>query len=89
MILIYRNKQTTTTTTTTTRYTQSLMSYQQIVQVEILGDQLMDEMGEVCNMHGRDEKYKILVLKPEQKRPHGRPRRRLWDNIKMDLREIG
>jgi hypothetical protein len=33
--------------------------------------------------------YRILVGKPEGKRPLGRPRRRLVDNIKMDLREIG
>jgi len=33
--------------------------------------------------------YKVLVWRPERKRPLGRPRRR-WDgNIKMDLREIG
>jgi hypothetical protein len=33
--------------------------------------------------------YKILVGKPEGKRPIGRPRSRWEDNIKMDLREIG
>jgi hypothetical protein len=33
--------------------------------------------------------YRILVVKPEGKRPLGRPRRRWVDNIKMDLREIG
>jgi hypothetical protein len=32
--------------------------------------------------------YRILVGKPEGKRPLGRPRRRWADNIKMDLREI-
>jgi hypothetical protein len=32
--------------------------------------------------------YRILVGKPEGKRPTGRPRRRWVDNIKMDLREI-
>jgi hypothetical protein len=31
--------------------------------------------------------YRILVGKPEGKRPLGRPRRRWVDNIKMDLRE--
>jgi hypothetical protein len=31
---------------------------------------------------------KILVGKPEGKRPLGRPRRRWEDNIKIDLREI-
>jgi hypothetical protein len=33
--------------------------------------------------------YRILVGKPEGKRPLGRPRCRWVDNIKMDLREIG
>jgi hypothetical protein len=32
--------------------------------------------------------YRILVEKPEGKRPLGRPRHRCMDNIKMDLREI-
>jgi hypothetical protein len=32
--------------------------------------------------------YRILVGKPEGKRPLVRPRRRWVDNIKMDLREI-
>jgi hypothetical protein len=33
--------------------------------------------------------YRILVGKPEGKRPLERPRRRWLDNNKMDLREIG
>jgi len=33
--------------------------------------------------------YRILVGKPEGKRPFGRPRRRWEDNIKMDLEEVG
>jgi hypothetical protein len=32
--------------------------------------------------------YNILVARPEGRRPLGRPRRR-WEDIKMDLREIG
>ena len=32
---------------------------------------------------------KVLVRKPEGKRPLGRPRRRWEDNIKMDLQEVG
>jgi hypothetical protein len=35
------------------------------------------------------ERYRVLVGRPEGKRPLGRPRRRLEDNIKMDLEEIG
>jgi hypothetical protein len=33
--------------------------------------------------------YRILVGKPEGRRPLGRPRRRWVDNITTDLREIG
>ena len=33
--------------------------------------------------------YRVLVGKPESKRPLGRPRHRWEDNIKMDLREVG
>jgi hypothetical protein len=33
--------------------------------------------------------YRILVGKPEGKRPLGRPRHRWEDNIKMDLQEVG
>jgi len=33
--------------------------------------------------------YRVLVGKPERKRPHGRPRCRWEDNIKMDLQEVG
>jgi hypothetical protein len=41
-------------------------------------------------MHGEERNaYRILVGKPEGKRPLGRPRRRWEDSIKMDLREIG
>ena len=40
-------------------------------------------MGEGRGMH------RVLVGKPEGKRPMGRPRRRWEDNIKMDLQEVG
>jgi hypothetical protein len=33
--------------------------------------------------------YRILVWKPEGKRPLGRPRHRWKDNIKMELQEVG
>ena len=33
--------------------------------------------------------HRVLVGKPEGKRPMGRPRRRWDDNIKMDLQEVG
>jgi len=40
-------------------------------------------MGEGRGVH------RVLVGKPEGKRPLGRPRRRYEDNIKLDLREVG
>jgi hypothetical protein len=40
-------------------------------------------MGEKRNM------YRLLVGKPQEKRPLGRPRHRWVDNIEMDLAEIG
>ena len=33
--------------------------------------------------------HRVLIGKPEGKRPLGRPRRRWEDNIKMDLQEVG
>jgi hypothetical protein len=38
-------------------------------------------------MNGEKPAYRILMRKPEGKRPLGRPRRR-WADIKMDLKEI-
>jgi hypothetical protein len=32
--------------------------------------------------------YRVLVRKPEEKTPLGRPKRRWEDNIKMDLQEV-
>ncbi|KAJ4428820.1 hypothetical protein ANN_25813 [Periplaneta americana] len=47
------------------------------------------EMGRACSTYGRIQKSRVLVGRPEGKRPLGRPRRRWEDNIKMDLREVG
>jgi len=41
----------------------------------------------VCMGEGRGV-YRVLVGKPEGRRPLGRPRRRWEDNIRMDLREV-
>jgi hypothetical protein len=40
----------------------------------------------VARLGEKRNAYRILVGKPEEKRPLGRPRRRWADNIKMDLR---
>ena len=47
-------------------------------------------MGGTCSAYGGSRGVcRILVGKPEGKRPLGRPRRRWEDNIKMDLQEVG
>jgi hypothetical protein len=45
--------------------------------------------GHVARMGKERKVYKVWVVKPEGKRPLGRPRRRWEDGIRMDLREIG
>jgi hypothetical protein len=50
------------------------------------------EMNRACSKHGEERNvYRILVGKPEEKRPLGRPIYvyRWEENIKMKLREIG
>jgi hypothetical protein len=45
--------------------------------------------GHVARIGERRSVYRVLVGKPEEKRPLGRPRPRWEDNIKMDLQEVG
>ena len=45
--------------------------------------------GNVARMDEESGVYRVLVGKPEGKRPLGRPRRRWEDNIRMDLQEVG
>jgi hypothetical protein len=45
--------------------------------------------GHVARMREGRSVYRVLVGRPEGRRPLGRPRRRWEDDIKMDIREIG
>jgi len=45
--------------------------------------------GHIAHMGERRGVYRVLVGKPEGKRPLGRPRRRWEDDIKMNLQEVG
>jgi hypothetical protein len=47
-------------------------------------------MSKACSTNGEKRNaYRILVGKPDEKRPLRRPRRKWMNNIKMDHREIG
>jgi hypothetical protein len=49
-----------------------------------------DEMGRAYSTTGEKRNaYRVLLGKPEGKRPLERPRQRWVDNIKIDLREMG
>jgi hypothetical protein len=65
----------------------SLYSSPNIVRVIKL--RRMRWAGHVARMGEGRGVYKVLVGRPEGKRPLGRPTRRWEDNIKMHLREIG
>ena len=55
------------------------------------GDKIeKNEMGWACGTYGEERGvYRVLVGKPEGRRPLGRPRRRWVDNIRMDLWDVG
>jgi len=46
-------------------------------------------VGHVACMGEERGVYRVLVGKPEGRRPLGRPRHRCVDNIRMDLQEVG
>jgi hypothetical protein len=55
--------------------------------IRMIKSRRMRLAGHVARMGATRNAYRILVGKPEKKRPLERPRRRWVDNIKMDLRE--
>jgi hypothetical protein len=57
--------------------------------VGVIKSRRMRWAGHVACMGGRRGVYRVLVGKPEGKRPLGRPRLRWEDNIMMDLKEVG
>ena len=56
--------------------------------VRVVKSRRMRWVGHVARMGEGRGVYRVLVGKPEGKRPLGRPRRRWDDNIKMDLQEV-
>jgi hypothetical protein len=57
--------------------------------VRIIKSRRMRWAGHVARIGEKRNVHRLLVGKPEGKRPLGRPRRRWIDNIKMDLLEMG
>jgi hypothetical protein len=57
--------------------------------IRIMKSRRMWWAGHVARMGEKRNVYRLLIGKPEGKRPLGRPRRRWADNIKMELLEIG
>jgi hypothetical protein len=55
--------------------------------IRMIKSRRMRWAGNVARMGGKRNAYRILVGKPEGKKPLGRPKRRWVDNIKLDLRE--
>jgi len=55
----------------------------------VIKSRRMRWVGLVVCMGERRDAYRVLVGRPEGKRPLGRPRFRWEDNIKMDLQEVG
>jgi hypothetical protein len=55
----------------------------------IIKSRRMRWAGHAAQMEEKRNAYRLLIGKPEGRRPLGRPRRRWMDNIKMDLLEIG
>jgi hypothetical protein len=45
--------------------------------------------GHVARMGEKRNAYRLFVVKPEGRRPLGRPRRRWLDNVMMDLVDVG
>ena len=57
--------------------------------VRVVKSRIIRWAGHVARTGERRGVHRVLVGKPEEKRPLGRPRRRWEDNIKMDLQEVG
>jgi hypothetical protein len=57
--------------------------------IQVIKSRRMRWAGHVARVRKKRAAYRILMRRPEGRRPLGRPRRRWEDNIKMDLQEVG
>jgi len=63
--------------------------YSSLNNIRVIKSRRMRSAGHVARMGENRGTYRVLVETPKGKRPFGRLRRRLDDNIKMDLQEVG
>ena len=63
--------------------------YSSLNIVRVIKSRRMRWAGHVARMGEERRAYRVLMGKPEGKRPLGRPRRRWVDNIGMNLQEVG
>jgi hypothetical protein len=63
--------------------------YSSLIIVRVIKARRMRGVGHVASVGEGRGVYRVLVGRPEGKRPLGRPRRRWEDNVKVDRREIG
>jgi len=56
--------------------------------IRVIESRKMKWAGHVARLEERRDVYRVLVGKPRGKRPFGRPRHLLENNIKMDLQEV-
>jgi len=56
--------------------------------VRVIKSRTMRLAGHVARMGEERGLYRVLVGKPDERRPLGRPRRRWVDNIRMDLQQV-
>jgi hypothetical protein len=63
--------------------------YSSPIVIGVIKSRRMRWVGHVTRREERRGAYRVLVGKPEGKRPLGTPKRLWEDNIKMDLQEVG
>jgi hypothetical protein len=66
----------------------NLLLYSSPNIIQVIKSRRMRWEGHVARMGEERGAYRILVGRPEGRRPLGRPRCRWEDNIKMDLQEV-
>jgi hypothetical protein len=57
--------------------------------IQVIKSRRMRWVGDVAHMEDRRGANRVLVARPDGKRPHGKPRHKCEDNMKMDFKDVG